>query len=109
MSIGPLGAMLGSLALFVLKYGAIWAAICLARYLIVLLIVDPYKSYLRFLPGPPIDGYFVDKQLWEVQDPENTPKMHENYEKLYGKTVRFQGTAYFDQRLITVDPVSLNY
>ncbi|CAE6414603.1 hypothetical protein ACGC1H_007063 [Rhizoctonia solani] len=109
MSVGSLSAPLGSFAFFVIKYGAIWLALYFARYLIVLLIVDPYKSYLRFLPGPPTDGHFVDKQLWALQDAERTPKLHEEYEKLYGKTIRFQGMAYFDQRLTTVDPVSLNY
>ncbi|CAE6452607.1 unnamed protein product [Rhizoctonia solani] len=109
MSVGSLSAVLGSLTSFVFKYGAIWLALYFARYLIVLWIIDPCKSYLRFLPGPPIDGRFVDKQLWELQDPMMTPKLHEDYEKMYGKTIRFQGMAYFDQRLMTVDPVSLNY
>ncbi|KAJ1304609.1 hypothetical protein OPQ81_005751 [Rhizoctonia solani] len=109
MTVGSLGAVLGSLTSFVFKYGAIWLAFYFARYLIVTWVVNPYRSYLRFLPGPPADGHFSDKHLWELQNPQRTPKAHEEYEKLYGKTMRFQGMAYFDQRLITVDPISINY
>ncbi|CEL60877.1 Cytochrome P450 4F1 OS=Rattus norvegicus GN=Cyp4f1 PE=2 SV=1 [Rhizoctonia solani AG-1 IB] len=109
MSAGSVAAVLGSLAFFVLKYSVIWLALYFARYIVVLWIVDPYRSYLRFLPGPPINGRFVDQQLWDLQNPQLTPKLHEEYEKLYGKTIKFQGMAYFDQRLMTVDPVSINY
>ncbi|KAF8678318.1 Cytochrome P450 hydroxylase [Rhizoctonia solani] len=109
MSTGSIAAVLGNIACFVLKYGTIWLALYFGRYLVTLWIVDPYRSYLRFLPGPPIDGRFVDRQLWDLQNPQLTPKLHEEYEKLYGKTIKFQGMAYFDQRLMTVDPVSINY
>jgi hypothetical protein len=97
MSAGSVAAVLGSLAFFVLKYSVIWLALYFARYIVVLWvsrrlpfsviannsvptvilivfvdvcfiqIVDPYRSYLRFLPGPPINGRFVDQQLWDLQ------------------------------------------
>ncbi|CAE6445095.1 Cytochrome P450 86A7 [Arabidopsis thaliana] [Rhizoctonia solani] len=104
-----LGALLGSLVLCVVKYGALLFVLYFARYLVLLWIIDPYKSYLRYLPGPPTDGPFDTRQMQDVQDARVAPKLHEKFEKLYGKTVRIQGMGYFDQRLLTVDPVSLNY
>ncbi|CAE6468109.1 hypothetical protein ACGC1H_007402 [Rhizoctonia solani] len=109
MSIGPLGALLGGLVSPVIKYGALLFALYFARYLLVLWIIDPYRSYLRYLPGPPTRGPFDTSQMWDIQNAQIASKLHEQFEKLYGMTVRIQGMGYFDQRLLTVDPVSLNY
>ncbi|CAE7181258.1 unnamed protein product [Rhizoctonia solani] len=104
-----LNAMLEDHALSVFTYGAVLLALYTTGYLILLLVVEPYKSYLRFLPGPPAHGLFSTKQLMDMQNSRIAPQLHETYEKLYGKNIRCQGMGYFDQRLLTVDPVSLDY
>ncbi|QRV79355.1 cytochrome P450 family protein [Ceratobasidium sp. AG-Ba] len=104
-----LAAVLSSTLSFVLTYGAICLALYITRYLIVLFVVGPCKSYLRHLPGPPTNGYFAPNQMFDLQTPRLAKFRHEEYEKLYGKTIRFQGMGYFDNRLMTVDPVALNY
>ncbi|KAG8726212.1 hypothetical protein FRC12_023605 [Ceratobasidium sp. 428] len=104
-----ISAVLSSVPSFVLTYGAIWLALYTARWLIVLLVVGPYKSYLRYLPGPRRDAYFGADQMYDLQNPRFSKQTHEKYENEYGKTARFQGMGYFDDRLVTVDPLSLNY
>ncbi|KAG9089989.1 hypothetical protein FRC06_001260, partial [Ceratobasidium sp. 370] len=47
--------------------------------------------------------------MFDLQNPRFSKQTHEKYEKLYGKTARFQGMGYFDDRLMTVDTLSLNY
>ncbi|KAG8687294.1 hypothetical protein FRC08_012060, partial [Ceratobasidium sp. 394] len=104
-----IGAVLSSIPSFVLTYGAIWLVLYTTRWLIVLLVVGPYKSYLRYLPGPRRHAYFGADQMFDLQNPRFSKQTHEKYEQVYGKTARFQGMAYFDDRLMTVDPLSLNY
>ncbi|KAG9126684.1 hypothetical protein FRC07_002377 [Ceratobasidium sp. 392] len=104
-----ISTVLSSIPSFVLTYGAIWLALYTARWLIVLLVVGPYKSYLRYLPGPRRDAYFGADQMYDLQNPRFSKQTHEKYENQYGRTARFQGMGYFDDRLMTVDPLSLNY
>ncbi|ELU42570.1 cytochrome P450 hydroxylase [Rhizoctonia solani AG-1 IA] len=126
MSTGSIAAVLGNIACFVLKYGTIWLALYFGRYLVTLwvslqiyLFLWDHRRPLQELssiPARPSHRWTFRRSttmgLTEVSlSPQLTPKLHEEYEKLYGKTIKFQGMAYvsFDQRLMTVDPVSINY
>ncbi|KAF8608524.1 cytochrome P450 [Ceratobasidium sp. AG-I] len=102
------GPALSSIPYLVVKYGAIWLALYAARQLIVLLLVRPWRSYLQYLPGPPRDGLFVADQMFDLLNPRFSKQTHEKYEQ-YGKNIRFQGMAFFDNRFLSMDPVSLNY
>ncbi|KAG8718362.1 hypothetical protein FRC08_005403 [Ceratobasidium sp. 394] len=111
-----IGAVLSSIPSFVLTYGAIWLALYTARWLIVLLVSlpdtflrevannrslvasaivpGPYKSYLRYLPGPRRHACFGADWMFDLQNPRFSKQTHEKYEQVHGRTAQFQGMAY---------------
>ncbi|KAJ1309609.1 hypothetical protein OPQ81_006381 [Rhizoctonia solani] len=71
-------------------------------------VIDPYKSYLKYLPGPKRRGAFLpDFDL--IMEATTCKKFNERLAQKYGLNVRIQGFGYQDQRLITYDPVTINY
>ncbi|KAH9932764.1 cytochrome-450 hydroxylase [Epithele typhae] len=77
-----------------------------ALYLFYLAILLPLWNPLRNLPGPPTRG-ILGNHMGMVLDPSRSPRVHEAFVKHYGRNVRIRGFLPWDQRLFTLDPVSL--
>ncbi|PIL35085.1 cytochrome P450 [Ganoderma sinense ZZ0214-1] len=75
-------------------------------YLFYLAILEPQWNPLRRLPGPPVRGFFGN-HMGMVLDPSRSPRVHEAFVKHYGRNLRIRGFLPWDQRLFTLDPVSL--
>ncbi|KAH9831350.1 cytochrome P450 [Rhodofomes roseus] len=78
----------------------------LLTYLLYLIFIQPRYNPLRNLPGPPSKGLFRD-QLGMVMNPSVSPRTHEHFVKTYGRNVMIRGVLPWDQRLFTLDPVTL--
>ncbi|KAG8906601.1 hypothetical protein FRC01_007948, partial [Tulasnella sp. 417] len=74
------------------------------------LVIDPWRSPLRNLPGPRPkgNGPFMSN-LEALMNPSISPKAHDQYIKTFGKTFRVFGFGYFDQRVLTLDPRAMNH
>ncbi|KAI9066011.1 cytochrome-450 hydroxylase [Trametes sanguinea] len=83
---------------------AVLAAAC--SYLFYLLIIWPRRNPLNRLPGPPVRTFFGN-HLGAVLDPARSPRVHEKFVKDYGRNVRIRGLFPWEERLFTLDPVSL--
>ncbi|KAI0642921.1 cytochrome-450 hydroxylase [Trametes meyenii] len=77
-------------------------------YLFYLIVLWPQRNPLRRLPGPPIRAWFGN-HLGAVLDPSRSPRVHEKFVKDYGRNVRIRGIFPWEERLITLDPVSLTH
>ncbi|KAI0693851.1 cytochrome-450 hydroxylase [Cerioporus squamosus] len=75
-------------------------------YLFYLAVLEPAWNPLRQLPGPPTRSLFGN-HMSMVLDPSRSPRIHEAFVKHYGRNVRIRGFLPWDQRLFTLDPVSL--
>ncbi|KAI8996509.1 cytochrome-450 hydroxylase [Trametes punicea] len=94
-----------SLILLLLSFlAAVTSAACL--YLFYLLFVWPRRNPLSRLPGPPVRR-FLGNHLGAVLDPSRSPRVHEKFVKDYGRNVRIRGPFPWEERLFTLDPVSL--
>ncbi|EJF55866.1 cytochrome-450 hydroxylase [Dichomitus squalens LYAD-421 SS1] len=80
-------------------------AACVA-YLFYLAVLEPQWNPLRRLPGPPVRSFFGN-HMGLVLDPSRSPRVHEAFVKHYGRNLRIRGFLPWDQRLFTLDPVSL--
>ncbi|KAJ7925206.1 cytochrome P450 [Mycena leptocephala] len=72
------------------------------------LVVAPRFNVLHNLPGPPVPTWFGN-HLQHVLNPTVTPKVYEILVKRYGRSVRIRGLGPWDERLLTLDPVSLSH
>ncbi|KAJ6499396.1 cytochrome-450 hydroxylase [Mycena sanguinolenta] len=77
-------------------------------YLCYRIFVAPRFSVLCKLPGPPVLEWFGN-HLQHVLNPTVTPKVHELFVQRYGRTVRIRGLGPWDDRLLTLDPVSFSH
>ncbi|KAF5370085.1 hypothetical protein D9758_001087 [Tetrapyrgos nigripes] len=77
----------------------------IVAFLVYYLSVIPRLNPLRHLNGPPVRSLFVN-HLQLVLDPRSSPAAYEKLTKLYGRTMRIRG---WDDRLLTLDPVSLSH
>ncbi|KAJ7647419.1 cytochrome-450 hydroxylase [Roridomyces roridus] len=77
-------------------------------YLGYRLFVAPRFSPLRKLPGPPAPSFFGN-HLQHVLNPTVTPRVHEIFAQRYGHSVRIRALGPWDDRLLTLDPVSLGH
>ncbi|KAJ6593806.1 cytochrome-450 hydroxylase [Mycena capillaripes] len=75
-------------------------------YVFYHVLVAPRFNVLRNLPGPPVPTWFGN-HLQHVLNPTVTPKVHEIFVNRYGRSVRIRGLGPWDERLLTLDPVSL--
>ncbi|KAJ7733762.1 cytochrome-450 hydroxylase [Mycena maculata] len=82
--------------------------VAVSCYVFYRVLVAPCFSPLRKLPGPPVPTWFGN-HLQHVLNPTVTPKVHEIFVKRYGRSVRIRGLGPWDERLITLDPVSLTH
>ncbi|KAJ7209491.1 cytochrome P450 [Mycena pura] len=77
-------------------------------YVFYRLLLAPRFSVLRSLPGPPVTTWFGN-HLQYVLDPTITPKIYQIFVQRYGRAVRIRGFFPWDERVLTLDPVSLSH
>ncbi|KAG9003004.1 hypothetical protein FRB94_001626 [Tulasnella sp. JGI-2019a] len=83
-----------------------WAYVLL--WLLVTMVINPIRSPLRNLPGPPLKSLMPGSgNLPAVLSSTASPTTHEKYVKAYGKTFRIYGFGHFDERLLTLDPKAM--
>ncbi|KAF8639311.1 hypothetical protein AX17_001592 [Amanita inopinata Kibby_2008] len=66
------------------------------------------RNPLNEIAGPPLYRWF-DNHLRGVLDPSISPRVHEHYIRRYGRSIRIRGIGFWDQRLLTLDPVTVSY
>ncbi|EUC61706.1 cytochrome P450 family protein [Rhizoctonia solani AG-3 Rhs1AP] len=71
-------------------------------------VLNYYKSYVQYLPGPKRRGAFVP-DFGIIMEAKTCKEFNERLARKYGLNVRIQGFGYMDQRLVTYDPVTINY
>ncbi|CCM03723.1 uncharacterized protein FIBRA_05869 [Fibroporia radiculosa] len=77
-------------------------------YLIYFVLIEPRYNPLRNIPSPPSHGLFSE-QLSMVMNPARSPRTHEMFVKDYGRNVMIHALFPWDQRLFTLDPVTLGH
>ncbi|KAJ7246433.1 cytochrome P450 [Mycena rebaudengoi] len=77
-------------------------------YIFFRALVAPRFSGLRDLPGPPVQKWFGN-HFRHVLNPTLTPFVHEIFVQYYGRTVRIRGLGPWDERLLTLDPLSVSH
>ncbi|KZT65827.1 cytochrome P450 [Daedalea quercina L-15889] len=97
MVVITVGSLLLSLGVAVLGYGL---------YRLASLLVEPFFSPLRDLPGPPSPS-FIFGNLKQIFDAENSV-LHEAWTEQYGTTLKYK-TWFNRDRLYTVDTRALNH
>ncbi|KAI0629792.1 cytochrome-450 hydroxylase [Trametes polyzona] len=85
---------------------AVVAAGC--TYLFYLIVLWPRRNPLSRLPGPPTRTWFGN-HLGAVLDPSRSPRVHEKFVQDYGRNVKIRGLFPWEERLFTLDPVSLTH
>ncbi|KAG8715191.1 hypothetical protein FRC11_005380 [Ceratobasidium sp. 423] len=81
---------------------------CFGPSLFRYFVINPYKSYVKYLPGPKSRGAFVcDFDI--ICEAKTSMEFSERLARKYGLNVRIQGFGYMDQRLVTYDPVTINH
>ncbi|KAJ6474217.1 cytochrome-450 hydroxylase [Mycena sanguinolenta] len=71
-------------------------------------LVGPRFNVLRNLPGPPVTRWFGN-HLRHVLNPVESRKVYEIFVRRYGRTMRIRGLGPWDERLLTLDPVSFSH
>ncbi|GAW01775.1 cytochrome-450 hydroxylase [Lentinula edodes] len=79
-----------------------------ASFALYYLFIIKYFNPLRHIAGPPVRTLFAN-HLSAVLDPKRTPAVHKHLVEKYGRSVRIRGVGPWDDRLLTLDTVSLNY
>ncbi|KAF8894149.1 cytochrome P450 [Infundibulicybe gibba] len=77
-------------------------------YILYHAIIAPAFNPLRRISGPPVRRFFGN-HLQFVLDPSMSPRVHDLYVKKYGRSIRIRGVGPWDERLLTLDPVSVNH
>ncbi|KAF5389492.1 hypothetical protein D9757_004321 [Collybiopsis confluens] len=80
----------------------------LAAFAVYLLFIVQHFNPLRHISGPPVRSLFGN-HLSAVLDPRRSPTVHKHFVEKYGRSVRIRGVGPWDDRLLTLDPVSLAY
>ncbi|KAK7035395.1 hypothetical protein VNI00_011926 [Paramarasmius palmivorus] len=76
--------------------------------LVYYLWVIPRITPLRHLGGPPVKSLFAN-HLYAVLDPAHSPLVYEKFVEKYGRSIRIRGVGPWDDRLLTLDPLSLSH
>ncbi|THV08596.1 cytochrome-450 hydroxylase [Dendrothele bispora CBS 962.96] len=82
--------------------------VLLVIVLVYYLLILPRLNPLGRLSGPPIRSFFVN-HLQPVLDPARSPIVYDHLVKHYGRSIRIRGVGPWDDRLLTLDPVSLSH
>ncbi|RDB16987.1 hypothetical protein Hypma_002672 [Hypsizygus marmoreus] len=89
-----------------LLYSAVVAICGLAVYVVYGAVIAPRWNPLHEIDGPPVVGWFKN-HLYPVLEPSVSPRVHEAFVKRYGRSIRIRGVGPWDERLLTLDPVSV--
>ncbi|KAF8210134.1 cytochrome P450 [Mycena galopus ATCC 62051] len=82
--------------------------VAILLYIAYRVLVLPRFNVLLAIPGPPVPKWFGN-HLQHVLNPTVTPQVHEIFVRRYGRTVRIRGLGPWDERLLTLDPVSFSH
>ncbi|KAJ3756252.1 cytochrome P450 [Lentinula raphanica] len=82
--------------------------VLLASFIVYQLFIVKYFNPLRRIAGPPVRN-LLGNHLSAVLDPKRSPVVHKHLIERYGRSVRIRGVGPWDDRLLTLDPVSLNH
>ncbi|KAK7470690.1 hypothetical protein VKT23_002112 [Stygiomarasmius scandens] len=80
----------------------------LVTVLVYYLFLLPRLNPLGALNGPPVRSLFVN-HLQPILDPSRSPIVYDNLVKRYGRSMRIRGVGPWDDRLLTLDPISLSH
>ncbi|KAG6907916.1 hypothetical protein DXG01_006971 [Tephrocybe rancida] len=80
----------------------------LISYLVYENLVKPQWNPLHQIAGPPVMGWFKN-HLFAVLEPSISPKIHERFVQKFGRSIRIRGIGPWDERLLTLDPLSVAY
>lgn len=91
-----------------LPHNALLAVAFLLVYFVYKLVSALYFDPLRSIAGPKVRRWFGNN-LHAVLDPSISPKVHQVYIKRYGRSIRIRGLGPWDERLLTLDPLSVSH
>ncbi|GJE92602.1 cytochrome P450 [Phanerochaete sordida] len=98
---GPL-----TLAVFSL---AVAGLLLLTGYVVYLCIIYPLNNPIRQLPGPQSKWLVEWRHIVMTMDPRRSPHTAAEFVEKYGRNVYIRGPVPWDQRLFTLDPVTMNH
>ncbi|TCD65273.1 hypothetical protein EIP91_002834 [Steccherinum ochraceum] len=81
----------------------------LVIYVCYVAVIAPRSNPLRELPGPPSTKLIDNHHMYLTMDAGISRKTHERFVKEYGRSVHIRGPLPWDDRLLTLDPVSLDH
>ncbi|KAF5354697.1 hypothetical protein D9756_005236 [Leucocoprinus leucothites] len=79
----------------------------LTGWLVYQVFIAPKFNPLQRIAGPPSKGFTGN--MSRVLDPASSPKAHEIYVRRYGRSIRIRGLGPWDERLLTLDPLSVQH
>ncbi|KAF9461315.1 cytochrome-450 hydroxylase [Collybia nuda] len=90
----------------ILVYSFVVATGLLLLWIIYQTFVAPRFNPLQQIAGPPTHGWFKN-HLYPILEPSISPRVHEAFVQKYGRSIRVRGVGPWDERLLTLDPVSV--
>ncbi|KAJ3516711.1 hypothetical protein NMY22_g14142 [Coprinellus aureogranulatus] len=85
---------------------ALTGALTYAAYLV---LIHPRFNPLSRLAGPALKPGFWSTNLAEILSATISAEVHEIWKGVYGRSFRIRGAGPWDDRLLTLDPVSVAY
>ncbi|KAI0703752.1 cytochrome P450 [Cytidiella melzeri] len=83
--------------------------LALAAYVVYLVFIAPRYNPITRLPGPPGDKLLEMRHMVLVTDPRRSPSTNVHFIKEYGRNVYIRGPMPWDQRLYTLDPLTMSH
>ncbi|TEB37603.1 cytochrome-450 hydroxylase [Coprinellus micaceus] len=78
-------------------------------YLVYQVFIRPRFNPLSRLAGPHVKGGLWGTNLAEILSATISAEVHEIWTEVYGRSFRIRGAGPWDERLMTLDPVSVTY
>ncbi|GLB37143.1 putative cytochrome P450 [Lyophyllum shimeji] len=94
------------MALAFILSGLLAPVVALLAYLVYQNFIAARWNPLHRIAGPPVRGWFKN-HLYAILEPSVSPAAHEALVKKYGRSIRIRGVGPWDERLLTLDPVSV--
>ncbi|KAG9027596.1 hypothetical protein FRB95_007592 [Tulasnella sp. JGI-2019a] len=92
-----------------IKLSVVGICVFVGTWLFQLFIYWPWRSRLRYLPGPPAPGGIFGSHIEPLTNPDVSPRYHEELKEKYGLNMTIDGIGCFDKRFLTFDPVAINF
>ncbi|KAF5386081.1 hypothetical protein D9615_002473 [Tricholomella constricta] len=89
-----------------LLYSLLAPVVAFVLYLVYENLIAAQWNPLHQIAGPPVLGWFQN-HLFAVLEPSVSPRVHEAFVHKYGRSIRIRGVGPWDERLLTLDPVSV--